>query len=251
MRRSSPASNAGGSGFAGSNRLISRSKLNSSWRRTKGPRGGLCSAVLILHVTMSCLQGTKGALRSRCVNTPHLGLCSQFASLPVASVGLGGPPPQAVLFELESLASSNYRTPDRNIDLGYLGASSSSSRLRDGGDAPLRPSMIPIAIGGLRLFFGLLTACLVRSGKIPVLFTPSSRGRGRGHRLVGAALLCWLVAGSFCVVRPPLGHDIDGWAAKCLAFDFVLGVLGIATTLTAANDFPHRLVVNRKGKRCQ
>ena len=115
----------------------------------------------------------------------------------------------------------------------------------------MRPSMIPMAIGGLRLFFGLLTACLVRSGKIPVLFTPSSRGRGRGHRLVGTALLCWLIAGSFCVVRPPLGHGIDGWAEKYLAFDFVLGVLGIATTLTAANDFPHRLVVNRKGERCQ
>ena len=109
--------------------------------------------------------------------------------------------------------------------------------------------ILGLAIGGLRLFFGLLIACLVRSGKLPVLFAPSAHGRA--HRLAGAALLCWLLAGSFRVRPPPYRNNVDGWAVKCMAFDFVLGVLGVTTTLTAARHFPHRLVVNREGKGCR
>lgn len=118
--------------------------------------------------------------------------------------------------------------------------------------SPLVLPMIPspaavatVALYGLRAFFVLLLTALAASSN------PSPRSlflatNGRSHRLAGAAHLGWLLLGAFWFVRD--GADDATRAMRCLSYDVILGALGIIATLTAARDFPHRRVVNRKGE---
>ena len=87
---------------------------------------------------------------------------------------------------------------------------------------------------------------------------------GRGHRLVGATQLVWLLVGATWLVYPnkdlsdSIDHTItidDGahnnnnsWAIECLMYDIILGLLGTLATLTAARSFPHRHIINRPGE---
>ena len=89
---------------------------------------------------------------------------------------------------------------------------------------------------GLRLF--LLLVSLVSLRNAPQLFLSS---HGRSHRLVGGLLFVWIILGvCTCGIDAHLsGHYV-------LLYDIVLGCLGTATTLTAARDFPHRLVKNEE-----
>ena len=68
--------------------------------------------------------------------------------------------------------------------------------------------------------------------------------------MAGAANLAWLVLGATPrLVDPPNPNNDDrSWAIVCLAYDVVLGALGIAATLTAARAFPHKRVENRPGE---
>ena len=108
-----------------------------------------------------------------------------------------------------------------------------------------------IALYGLRLFFLLLI--------ISIAFAqPASPAKlflerhGRSHRLSGGMHLAWLVTGAICLVHPThYGEDTiakNSWKLQCLAYDIILGILGTLATLTAAHDFPHRLVTNRPGE---
>ena len=122
----------------------------------------------------------------------------------------------------------------------------------------------PLSILGLKLFFALLLVCLLSNNKIgPVkLFT---NHHGRAHRLAGLFHLIWLLVGAFyVVVDNNNSNDHDGgnhhllddssyyyyqqWHIKCLVYDFILGISGIITTLSAASSFPHRHVTNRSGE---
>ena len=105
-----------------------------------------------------------------------------------------------------------------------------------------------LATSGLRVFFALLLfklACAPKSTE--KIFLAS---HGRSHRLAGAANLAWLVLGATPrLVDPPSpSNDDRSWAIVCLAYDVVLGALGIAATLTAARAFPHKRVANRPGE---
>lgn len=63
--------------------------------------------------------------------------------------------------------------------------------------------------------------------------------KGRRHGAAGALYLAWLIVGYI----DTFWHD---WNISLVTYDSVLGVLGIALTLSAAADFPsHRLVKNR------
>lgn len=114
----------------------------------------------------------------------------------------------------------------------------------------------PLSILGLKLFFALLLVCLLSNNKIgPVkLFT---NHHGRAHRLAGLFHLIWLLVGAFYVVVDNSNNsndDDDGnnllelRHIKCLVYDFILGISGIITTLSAASSFPHRHVINRSGE---
>jgi hypothetical protein len=117
----------------------------------------------------------------------------------------------------------------------------------------------PLSILGLKLFFVLLLVCLLSNNKIgPVkLFT---NHHGRAHRLAGLFHLIWLLVGTFYVVNNNSNDDggnlllessyyyYQQWHIKCLVYDFILGISGIITTLSAASSFPHRHVINRSGE---
>jgi hypothetical protein len=95
-----------------------------------------------------------------------------------------------------------------------------------------------LATSGLRVFFALLLfklACAPKSTEKVFLAS-----HGRSHRLAGAAILAWLVLGATPrLVDPPnLNNDDRAWAIVCLAYDVVLGALGIDATLTAARASP-------------
>jgi hypothetical protein len=99
-----------------------------------------------------------------------------------------------------------------------------------------------ISLVGLTCFF--LPLLYIAVSNLGHLFLSS---HGWSHRLAGAALLLWLCLGLVQTVwqynnllLPP-----NSW---WLYYDTVLGLLGITTTLTAARDFPHKLVKNAKGQ---
>ena len=64
---------------------------------------------------------------------------------------------------------------------------------------------------------------------------------GWSHRVAGGALLAWLVFG---VCSIPAAKKQSFW----VFYDTILGLLGIAATITAARDFPHRFVQNAPGQ---
>ncbi len=65
---------------------------------------------------------------------------------------------------------------------------------------------------------------------------------GWSHRLLGGLLLLWLFLG-ICTC-----HVCSTNAYTAFLFDVTLGILGISTTLTAANEFPHKYTRNEKGQ---
>jgi hypothetical protein len=71
---------------------------------------------------------------------------------------------------------------------------------------------------------------------------------GWSHRLFGALMMSWLIFGSF-QTEPYIDNERpQNWAIWCLVYDIVLSCLGILTTLSAARDFPHKLVSNAPGQ---
>ena len=91
---------------------------------------------------------------------------------------------------------------------------------------------------GLRLF--VLLVSLVSLRNAPQLFLSS---HGQSHRLVGGLLFVWIILG-VCTC----GIDARFSGHYVLLYDVVLGCLGTATTLTAARDFPHKLINNEEGQ---
>jgi hypothetical protein len=90
----------------------------------------------------------------------------------------------------------------------------------------------------LRLFLILLSLTLFR--KAPYLFF---QRHGQSHRVVGGLYLMWIICG-VCICD----NVAFASAFHIFLYDFILGCLGIATTLTAARDFPHKLVKNSRGQ---
>ena len=111
-------------------------------------------------------------------------------------------------------------------------------------------------LGVTTIFFALVVAKILPS--FHHLFFES---RGWSHRLFGAIHLGLLTLGAgFCWIE---ATEINGnivilsalsrlWSSNkenaALWFDVLLGCSGVATTLTAAKDFPHRLVRNKPGR---
>jgi hypothetical protein len=94
---------------------------------------------------------------------------------------------------------------------------------------------ITTALAVLQLFLlGILSLCLVHCR---TLFLQS---HGMKHRLCGAIHLCLFSVGAWTASGTLSNQN------NFLLFDFILGVSGLVTTLTAADDFPHRLVSNNR-----
>jgi hypothetical protein len=91
--------------------------------------------------------------------------------------------------------------------------------------------------GCLLLLAPFAAALLAAVARRPSMFT---RRHGRAHRLLGAAHLTWLALGVADAAAFPPGRR-----AARLAYDAVLGALGVSLTLSAAAAFDHRGVVNR------
>ena len=103
----------------------------------------------------------------------------------------------------------------------------------------------PLSISGLKLFFAILLTCLTISNKAGFkLFT---NHHGRAHRLAGLFHLLWLLIGAFVIVNNS-SNNYPQWRIKCLAYDTILGISGVITTLTAASSFPHKYIINRQGE---
>ena len=92
------------------------------------------------------------------------------------------------------------------------------------------------SLWGLRLF--LLFVAILSLRNVVALFLDN---HGWTHRVAGGALFVWLIYGAYLV---PKVTNQSTW----FLYDFILGVLGISATLTAARDFPHRHVKNAKGQ---
>lgn len=95
------------------------------------------------------------------------------------------------------------------------------------------------ALLGLRVFLAVVAAVAFVHAPV-VLFFDS---HGWRHRLAGGSQLVCLVVGS-CLT----GLEGSSPSAVYLTYDFVLGVLGLTATLTAARDFPHKYVQNARGQ---
>lgn len=84
----------------------------------------------------------------------------------------------------------------------------------------------------------LLLVAFISLRNVVALFIDS---HGISHRVAGGALLFWLIYGAYLV--PKVSKE-SSW----FLYDFILGILGILATLTAARDFPHRHVKNAPGQ---
>lgn len=100
---------------------------------------------------------------------------------------------------------------------------------------------------GLQVFLSLVTLISVFYAK--VLFMDA---HGWRHRIAGACQLVWLIVGTTWAV---MDVDADDTTTKglhqeyyFLAYDVVLGFLGLSATLSAARDFPHKFVQNAPGQ---
>lgn len=100
---------------------------------------------------------------------------------------------------------------------------------------------VTLSLIGLTGFF-LALLCVALSNFQPLFLA----AHGRSHRLAGAALLFWLCVGVLQTLKQY--YRQQDYRPTWLYYDTVLGVLGITTTLTAARDFPHKLVQNAKGQ---
>jgi len=83
--------------------------------------------------------------------------------------------------------------------------------------------------------------------------------QGWSHRFAGAALLAWIVFGTYHSFLLQEWYESNANVAatdfaiqdRCrwwLFYDTILGFLGIITTLSAARDFPHKYVRNAQGQ---
>ena len=89
------------------------------------------------------------------------------------------------------------------------------------------------------LIFFLVAVATLSVYHRKILFLSS---HGWSHRLSGGLLLLWLVLGALTC------HVCAANSTLAFCFDLILGVLGISATLTAAKQFPHKLVTNEKGQ---
>ena len=71
---------------------------------------------------------------------------------------------------------------------------------------------------------------------------------GWSHRLAGGTHLCWMILGTFYVTQSGSNIDFSSWKYKTFAYDVVLGVLGVITTYTASQGFPHKTIQNNIGQ---
>ena len=96
-----------------------------------------------------------------------------------------------------------------------------------------------LALVGLKAFLGIvIVICLANS---PTLFFQS---HGWSHRLAGAVHLAWLSLGAITSYTTSSSSSRDFF----FLYDVLLGVFGTVATLSAARDFPHKLVKNTKGQ---
>lgn len=152
-----------------------------------------------------------------------------------------------VRFEIFSQLAAKYATTKDDVCLGI----------------PNRPAALVIS----SVFFVLLIAKFLPWFRHLFLDT-----RGWSHRLFGGihfglllfgAVVCWMEARAAKYQSGENNDDIDTLsvslpffstrlsvdkASIALWYDLLLGCSGVATTLTAAKDFPHRLVRNRPGR---
>lgn len=98
-----------------------------------------------------------------------------------------------------------------------------------------------LALLGSRIFLSIIVCIALWQFKR--LFLQS---HGISHRLAGGAHLCWLFLGAWTISS----DENDSHTSWLLIFwyDLLLGLFGIAATLTAARDFPHKLVSNSSGQ---
>jgi hypothetical protein len=94
------------------------------------------------------------------------------------------------------------------------------------------------ALFGLKGFLVVVVAiCIIHSR------TLFFQHHGWSHRLAGAIHLAWLTLGAFtCTSQILISPNL------IFLYDVLLGVFGVCATLTAARDFPHKLVTNTKGQ---
>jgi hypothetical protein len=91
------------------------------------------------------------------------------------------------------------------------------------------------ALIGAKSFMLLIVLFAIRNS--PKIFF---RSHGWRHRLAGAAHLLWLFLGAWTVSTTS--------RSAIFFYDLILGILGTTATLTAAIDFPHKLVSNTSGQ---
>ena len=100
-----------------------------------------------------------------------------------------------------------------------------------------------LALIGLKIFLSLVVLIAIR--KFKRLFLHS---HGWSHRLAGGAHLLWLFVGAFSIVATSKEPE-DTLRSRVFCYDIILGILGVTATLTAARDFPHKLIsTNVKGQ---
>lgn len=113
--------------------------------------------------------------------------------------------------------------------------------------------MIPaevLSLNGLKAFLALVILIAIRQSNR--LFFQK---HGLSHRIAGAFHLIWLFVGAFSIVTmtsssSPSQQQISPPTMKLhiFCYDVILGLLGVTATLTAAKDFPHKLVSNTIGQ---
>lgn len=94
-----------------------------------------------------------------------------------------------------------------------------------------------ISLWGVRLFLLVIASISLRSA--PHLFLST---HGRSHRVMGGLQLVWLLMGATMSGKRNVSEF------HVFLYDVILGCLGTAATLTAARDFPHKLVKNAAGQ---
>lgn len=93
---------------------------------------------------------------------------------------------------------------------------------------------------GLCIYHATVTAVVVRNA-MTLFLDPN----GLQHRISGALQYLWLIVGTSIAARESLSsNDFSLW----WAYNVILAVLGIQSTLSAAQSFPHRTVKNDIGQ---